>query len=136
MQWQMADSLGLPLASLLAGQQGWGSLQGQRPAPSDQLQEQEPGRRLEWLLELRLELSLGLCLNPELLLLQQKQMGCFLGLGAGIQREALTVGPVWVQTLYVSVWRALVLGLGLSLELESELAEESAERRLVEKGLL
>ena len=47
-QWKMADSLGLPLASLVAGQRGWGSLQGQRPAPSDQLQEQEPGRRLEW----------------------------------------------------------------------------------------
>lgn len=43
-QWQMVDSQGLPLASLLAGQQGWGGLTGQTPGL---LQELKLGQRLE-----------------------------------------------------------------------------------------
>ncbi len=47
MQWQMGDSQGLPVAFLLAGQQGWGGLQGLRPGLSEQLQELKLVQRLE-----------------------------------------------------------------------------------------
>lgn len=136
MQCQMVDSQVLPLACLLVGQWGWVGLRGPELelglGLSGQLLVLELGQQQEEELKLRL----GQFLSPELLLLQQKPGRCFLGLWARFQREALTVVQVWVQTPYVSVWRALVLGQRLRVVLELQLVGELAEGLLEEEELV